>query len=92
MLIAGTAGAVDDVARVLRRETQLGYRVAGALTPDGTQGQETPAGLPIVGPSAGVASTVRELGADVVFFADGGVASSAEMRQIAWDLEPDDVQ
>jgi exopolysaccharide biosynthesis polyprenyl glycosylphosphotransferase len=92
VLIAGTPGAVDDVARVLRRERQLGYRVAGALTPDGIAGDETSSGIPVVGPSAGLTDTVRELGADVVFFADGAVASTDEMRQIAWNLEHDAVQ
>lgn len=92
VLLVGTPGAIDDVARVLRREKQLGYRVAGALTPDGTLGDETHAGIPVVGRSTDVADTVRALGADVVFFADGAVTSTDEMRQIAWDLEHDDVQ
>src|SRR6478752_8585876 len=33
VLISGSPGHVDDVAAVLERETWLGYRIVGALTP-----------------------------------------------------------
>ncbi len=93
VLIAGTAGAVDDVARVLRRETQLGYRVAGALTPSGTAGDETPLRPPDRRPErrGGRHRPVSRCRRRVLR-RTAGVASAREMRQIAWDLEDDDVQ
>ncbi len=91
VLIAGAPGSIDEVATVLTREAGLGYRVVGALTPTVT-GPETACGVPVLGPCTDVVEQVRVSGADVVFFAGGGVSSSAEMRRIAWDLERENVQ
>ena len=46
VLIAGSRSHIDDVARVLARESWLGYRVIGALTPDYDQAEETASGVP----------------------------------------------
>ena len=92
VLVVGTSRSVDDVVRVLQRERRLGYRVAGALATDLAVGAETGRGVPVLGPVADVAATVRRTGVDVVLFADGAVSSTDHMRQMAWDLEHDDVQ
>ncbi len=91
VLIAGSPRSIDDVARVLRREKKLGYRVVGGLTPSGADA-ETPTGIPVLGRCVDVTREVHETGADVVFFADGGVESADTMRRVAWDLEHLDVQ
>lgn len=92
VLIVGTSRSTDDVARVLRREAHLGYQVAGALVTDATFLSETSAGVPVLGPVADIGKQVRALGVDVVFLADGAVTSTEDMRELAWDLEHDDVQ
>ncbi|CAN5633549.1 hypothetical protein BH11ACT8_BH11ACT8_19300 [soil metagenome] len=90
VLIVGNAASVDDVARVLQRETRLGYRIAGALTPECAD--ETPGVVPGLGRCSQFGELVGRTGADVVFFVNGGVESAARMRQIAWEFEHLDVQ
>ena len=92
VLLVGTTRSVDEVARVLRREKQLGMHIAGALVSDTPDALETPQGTPILGHNADAIDVVRQLGAEVVFFADGGIDSTDHMRQVAWDLEHDNVQ
>lgn len=90
VLLVGNPTSIDDVARVLARETRLGYRVAGALTP--LSSLETPGGIPVLGTCDQVRTLVGKTGADVVFFVDGGITSAAQMRQIAWDFAERDLQ
>ena len=92
VLVVGTARSVDDVVRVLHRERRLGYQVAGALTSDRAPGSETSQGVPVLGNVDDVLETVRRTGVDVVMFADGSLSSTDHMRQMAWDLENDEVQ
>ncbi|WP_134766805.1 sugar transferase [Nocardioides sp. 1609] len=91
VLIAGLPGPIDEVATVLSRESGLGYRVVGALTPT-VSVTDTAYGVPVLGLCTDVVEQVRLSGADVVFFASGGVSSSVEMRRLAWDLERESVQ
>jgi len=78
VLVVGGPTHVDDIAAVLDRERWLGYDVVGALTPG--LGAETPGGVPVLGNRSLLALIARDVGADVVFFAGGGVESAAEMR------------
>jgi exopolysaccharide biosynthesis polyprenyl glycosylphosphotransferase len=87
VLIVGSEAHVDEVASVLDRESWLGYRVVGALAPGATRRTSTKAGVPIIGSATGVAGMAQDVGADVVFFAGGGVSSAAELRRVAWELE-----
>ncbi|WP_121258911.1 sugar transferase [Nocardioides ferulae] len=92
VLIAGSPSHIDEVAAVLRRESWLGYRVVGSLTPAHFTDEETSSGIPVLGNSDDVTAAVREHGADIVFFAGGALTSANQMRRIAWDLEHEDVQ
>jgi exopolysaccharide biosynthesis polyprenyl glycosylphosphotransferase len=87
VLLTGTPQHVDEIARVLARETWLGYQVAGVLTNDDSMAGQTPGGLPVVGHSVDVRAIVERLRPDVVFFADSSLGSSAAMRDVVWDLE-----
>jgi len=92
VVIAGTAGHVDEVAGVLRRERWLGYDVVGALVPTALDGDETAAGVPIIGTPDQLLHAVQLAEADVIFMAGGSLDSSAQLRRIAWELEERDVQ
>lgn len=92
VLIAGSPGHIDEIARVLSREAWLGYQVVGALTPPSFPAEETPAGIPVLGSTEEIKRPVTASGANVVFFAGGAVDSAHELRRIAWDLEKEDVQ
>ncbi|MEP9363496.1 sugar transferase [Nocardioides sp. CN2-186] len=92
VLIAGSGRHVDEVASVLRRESWLGYDVAGALLPGNDQREETTGGIPVLGASDQVTKLIATTSADIVFFAGGALASAGELRSIVWDLEKADVQ
>jgi len=91
VMIVGTAASTDEIARVLRRETWLGYEVSGALTPGADARGETPSGVPIVGNTDEVVRAAHDLGANLVFFAGGGITSAVHMRRILWQLEDADI-
>lgn len=92
VLICGDEQHVDDVAKVLERESWLGYQIAGALLPSGQRARLTGSGIPVVGTVGDTAEAVSAHLADVVVFAEGSFASPADFRHVAWDLEGRDVQ
>ena len=92
VVIAGTQSHVDEVARVLRRETWLGYDVVGALVPATLGVAETGAGVRVLGRPDELLKAIEVAEADVIFVAGGALDSAAQLRQIAWDLEDRDVQ
>ena len=92
VLISGSAGHVDDVAAVLERETWLGYRIVGALTPESQPTPSTPQGVPVVGTTGQTAESVIAEKADMVVFTEGAFPSAVDFRRIAWDLEGHHVQ
>ena len=87
VIIAGSRSHVDDVARVLSRESWLGYRVLGALTPEYDLSEETSTGIPVLGNAVDAPAVAAEHGADIIFFAGGSVGSASVMRRMFWTLE-----
>ena len=87
VLIAGSPSHVDEIAAVLRRESWLGYRVVGALTPRTHTGMETRAGLPVYGSCDEVTDLAGIAEADVIFFAGGAFETAGELRRRVWELE-----
>jgi exopolysaccharide biosynthesis polyprenyl glycosylphosphotransferase len=77
---------------VLAREPWLGYHIAGALTPAHEVDQETPGGVPVLGKVDETAELVRAYEAEVVFVVGGAFNDPSAMRNLVWDLEPDEVQ
>jgi exopolysaccharide biosynthesis polyprenyl glycosylphosphotransferase len=90
-VIVGAADHVDAVASVFGRETWLGYDVLGAITP-ASDSVATEGGVPVLGEVNEAAALVRAYGAEVVLVAGGGFENPHAMRELAWDLESDDVQ
>lgn len=90
VMVAGNSGHVDAIAKVLRRETWLGYRVVGAVTSDRVN--QTPGGLPVLGSVTETVDVIAEHGVATVIFAEGAFASPADFRRMAWELEEQDTQ
>ncbi|MFT4109075.1 sugar transferase [Propionicimonas sp.] len=88
--VAGDAGHVDAIAKVLRRESWLGYRVVGAVT--GDRNGSTPGGLPVLGSTAETVAVIEEHDIATVIFAEGSFATPADFRRMAWELEEKDIQ
>ena len=92
VLIAGAPGLIDEVARVLDRETWLGYQVVGALTPASHIDYETPSGIPVLGNAEDLPKYASADAVDAVFLAGGAVQSATQMRELVWELEHEDVE
>lgn len=86
VIVAGMPMAIDDVAKVLARETRLGYHVVGAVTPNYSQERITPDGHEVLGHTDTLASLVTEHGASTVLFASGAFPRAADYRRAAWEM------
>ncbi len=87
VVIAGSRAHIDEIAAVLRRESWLGYRVIGALTPAHDVSEETASGIPVVGNADEASVVAAQAGADVIFFAGGALGSAGQLRRTVWELE-----
>lgn len=90
VVVAGSPTHVDEVTRVLRRETWLGYQVTGAVTPADID--ETPCGLPVLGKVSDVVELVKGSHVHAVIFAEGSFPDSQHFKRMAWELEEHDTQ
>ena len=92
VVIVGTEGHVDEMGGVLKRESWLGYNVIGAVLPTCGRKTETSGGISLLGDAAAVAEIAMIAQADIVFLAGGAFDSATQLRQVAWDLEHEDIQ
>ena len=91
-LVAGDQGHVDELEAILTRESWLGYRTIGAMTPSGDAHPYTRSGTPVVDDVENAVAAAAEHDADVIFFAGGSFTSSRQMRLLTWELEHSHVQ
>jgi exopolysaccharide biosynthesis polyprenyl glycosylphosphotransferase len=89
IVVAGDSGHVDEIAKVLRRETWLGYKVVGAVTR--YRGDTTPNGLPILGQVTDTVDVIKNHDIATVIFAEGSFQSPADFRRMAWELEEHEI-
>jgi exopolysaccharide biosynthesis polyprenyl glycosylphosphotransferase len=88
VLAVGTPGYIGEIIKVLRRENWLGYDVIGCLVPPDYAGiVETSDGTRVLGTTDDLRQLVDEHHPDIVFFTAGAVASSQDLRRMAWTLE-----
>ena len=92
VLISGSAGHVDEVAAVLRREPWLGYEIVGAALPATSRAEQTMSGIAVFGTCYEAASLVKQVNADVLLLAGGACDSAGELRRTLWELEDESVQ
>ncbi len=89
VVVAGESGHIDAIAKVLRRETWLGYRVVGAVTRDRVT--QTPGGLPVLGSVTDTVGVIDEHSIGTVIFAEGSFSAAADFRRMAWEMEEQNV-
>lgn len=91
VLVAGSPGHIDDLTRVLRRESWLGHEVVGALTPAAADlahaPAATPGGVPVVGHPMAVSEALERTRAEAIVFTEGAFRGSADFRRTQWELE-----
>jgi exopolysaccharide biosynthesis polyprenyl glycosylphosphotransferase len=93
-LVAGTPSTIEDVTRVLERESWLGYEIVGCLTPDESYRADD-LNAPVVGHTKEVSQIVEAVDAtdaDVVVFAAGAMPNAMHFRRTAWALESHNAQ
>ncbi|MHA6523085.1 sugar transferase [Tessaracoccus sp. G1721] len=89
-LVVGDQGAVDDVVKVLRRETWLGYTPVGIVTPREEEVIEVgpyPRDVSDVGSLDDLISVIDRTGARAVIFTTGSVRRGREFNEMARTLE-----
>lgn len=91
VLIAGDLSHVEDVSRVLCRETWLGYQVVGALVSD-SDSSETSRGLPILGSPDDALQMLRATGSSAVVFTEGAFGAGHEFNSLARDFEGENAE
>lgn len=87
VVLVGSPGHVDHLARILGRERWLGFRVAGAITPPSYRESETAHGVPVIGSTAELTAAIDRLEPSVVIFVGGYSTTQLEVRQTIWDLD-----
>jgi exopolysaccharide biosynthesis polyprenyl glycosylphosphotransferase len=92
VILVGHERAVADMTRRLRRERHHGLGVIGACLPPGRNRDGFPPGLPpIFGTFDAVASAVSRSDADTVVVLSCPEIDGAALRQLAWQLERDEI-
>jgi exopolysaccharide biosynthesis polyprenyl glycosylphosphotransferase len=91
VVAVGGPSGIGEVVSVLDRESYVGYRVVGACIPDGIVVEPDAVSVPVLGSVDKTRLACEQMGADTVLVARGGYATSADLRQIAWDLEGSDI-
>ncbi|BCJ49707.1 polyprenyl glycosylphosphotransferase [Actinoplanes sp. NBRC 14428] len=92
VILVGHERAVADMTRRLRRERHHGLGVIGACLPPGPRRDGFTPGLPpIYGTFDGVASAVIRAHADTVVVLSCPEIDGTALRQLAWQLERDDI-
>ncbi len=91
VLVAGDLDHLDDVARVLQRESWLGYEVIGALSND-HKAEVAPSGVPILGTPDDAVHVINATGAQAVIFAEGSFRRGRDFNQFARSLEASSAQ
>lgn len=87
VIAVGTPSGVAEILAILKRERHLGYEVIGVCVPDGMSADENELNIPVVGTVGTTRNACSSLRADTVLVTQGGYRSSADLRQIAWDLQ-----
>jgi exopolysaccharide biosynthesis polyprenyl glycosylphosphotransferase len=92
VVLVGPTRQVDEIGRVLGRESWLGYDVTGAFVPGAGGLGETSSGIPVLGDIDHALERAVEAGADVLVIAGSGMADGDAMRQFVWQAEGQSIQ
>jgi exopolysaccharide biosynthesis polyprenyl glycosylphosphotransferase len=86
VVVVGHPPVIDDIARLLRRESYHGLSVVAACVVGGT-GDNITAGVPVLGGIDSVVDVVAAVDADTVAVLACPEMAGDRLRQLAWDLE-----
>ncbi|MFC4128059.1 sugar transferase [Nocardia rhizosphaerae] len=89
VLVVGSPEAARAMASAFTDKPDSGYRVVGVCVPPGAGADvETVGGASVLGDDRSVLEAVRRSGADSVAVAATDHLGPAELRRMAWDLDP----
>ena len=87
-IIVGERSKVAHIAQQIRRAPDSGYVIVGALT---NGGDESVAGIPILGDFAAAGDAVDVVGADTLIVAESDQLDPVTMRRLGWEMADRDV-
>ncbi len=88
MLLVGSDGSVEHLARELARHPEEGYRVVAACVPSAPVGSVLPGtDIPVVGRIADALRVLPGTGADTVAVTSSDELGAQAVRQLSWGLE-----
>lgn len=88
VLLVGSGGTASHIAADLRRHSDAGYHVVGAVVTDDSPLSGELSALPQFRSVDDLLSAVSRCHADTVFVTDGHNLPPAELRKLSWSLEP----
>lgn len=92
IVLSGDIAHIEEIAAVITRETWLGYRIIGAVTPRVDARRVTPSGIPVIGHTDRLGAAVKSTGVEAVICTEGTFSRSQDFRRLAWDLENEQTQ
>ena len=88
VILVGSAGSVDHLARQLNRQPEAGYLVVGACVPGGVLGAATAGFVPIWGDFDNLQDALARSTADTVVITSSDDLPPDRVRELSWTLEP----
>ena len=92
VVLSGDVRHIEEIAKVIKREVWLGYRIVGAVTPSSSPEKFTPGGIPVIGHTDQLGTAVKAVDAEAVICTEGSFSRSRDFRRLAWDLENENTQ
>lgn len=87
-LLIGSEVAVANLASELQRNSNAGYKVVGAWTPNGSAPGPIPGtDIPVAGPILAILQAMAATSADTVIIASSGDLPPGGVKRISWALE-----
>lgn len=89
VLLIGSIESIASVAGDVQRNPAAGFRVVGACTPSGQVAGTVPGTeIPLRGTIGNLPDALAATGADTVIVTSANEFSSAQVRELSWQLEP----
>jgi exopolysaccharide biosynthesis polyprenyl glycosylphosphotransferase len=88
VVLVGSTGSVEHIARELMRHPEEGYRVVGACVPTGAVGGTLgTTDVPVLGRISDAVVALRSIGADTVAVTSSDDLGAQAVRELSWELE-----
>lgn len=91
VVAVGPLAHVDQITRIFRRESWLGYEMIGAVAPVADPRSQSDIGVPVLGHEGELENVLKNVDTSVLLFTAGATGTAEEFRRTAWSLEDSDI-